>query len=197
MTRLFIETKKIVSTKNDNLDVVIQRSGKAATILNLAFLEPQTVQRVFNEFFSLLANPSLDSVFINPDTGRLKGHFVFIVDNGPAEAPSSPMVAMLLVRLARILGLKSVAQKPFAEGHSKRNPVQRVHVVHNLVSSNEVFSSTGLHKTHEKGDMKHYENMEFAAEEVRKCLLHTNFGGKPCIAMRSTGKRKALPFDDE
>ena len=85
MTRLFIETKKIVSTKNDNLDVVIQRSGKAATILNLAFLEPQTVQRVFNEFFSLLANPSLDSVFINPDTGRLKEHFVFM-DNAAATA---------------------------------------------------------------------------------------------------------------
>ena len=60
-----------------------------------------------------------------------------------------------------------------------------------------MFSSTGLHKTHEKGDMKHYENMEFAAEEVRKCLLRTNFGGKPCVVMRGTGKRKALPFDDE
>ena len=197
MTHLFIETRKVVNTYDNNIDMIIQRSGKAATVLNLAFFEPQTVQRVFNEFFSLLANPSLDSVFRNPVTGKLKEYFVFIVDNGPAEAPSSPAVAMWLVRLARILGLKSIAQKSFAEGHSKRNPVERVHAVHNSALSNEVFSSHSVHEKHEIGDAKHHENMEFAAEEVSKCLRHTSFGGKPCVIMRGTGRSKVLPFNDE
>ena len=37
---------------------------------------------------------------------------------------------MLLVRLRRLLGLKAVVQISFAEYHSKRNPVERVHAVH-------------------------------------------------------------------
>ena len=134
---------------------------------------------------------------IPPVTGKLKEHFVFIVDNGRVEAPSSPVVAMWLVRLARILGLKYIAQKSFAEGHSKRNPVERVHAIHNSALSNEVFSSHSVHEKHEIGDAKHHENMEFAVEEVSKCLRHTSFGGKPCVIMRGTGRSKVLPFNDE
>lgn len=122
---------------------------------------------------------------------------MFVVGNGPAEAPSSPMVAMWLVRLARILNLKSVAQKSFAEGHSKRNPVERAHAVHNSALLNEVFSNHSVYDKHSTGDERHYENMEFAAEEVLKCLQHTSFGGTPCTVMRVMGRGKALPFNDE
>ena len=45
---------------------------------------------------------------------------MFVVDNGPTEAPASPLVRTWLVRLARLLRLKSVTQKSFAEYHSKR-----------------------------------------------------------------------------
>lgn len=67
MTHLFVETKaNVVNANENNANMVIQRTGKAATVLNLAFFEPQTVHGVFNEFFSLLVNPSLDSVVRNP-----------------------------------------------------------------------------------------------------------------------------------
>jgi hypothetical protein len=111
MTHLFIKTSSIHLEDNT---LSITRSGIPATTLNLTFFEPHTVQRVFNDLFLLLVNPSLDSVFRNPQTGRLKEHFVFVVDNEPAEAPSSPMVALWLLRLARMLQLKSVTQKSFA-----------------------------------------------------------------------------------
>ena len=48
-------------------------------------LEPERVHRVFNEMLLLLRNPALDHLFRNPDTGKLKEQFTFIVDNGPSE----------------------------------------------------------------------------------------------------------------
>lgn len=39
----------------------------------------------------------------------------------------SPLVEMLLVCLQRYLGIKKVTQVSFAEYHSKRNPVERMH----------------------------------------------------------------------
>ena len=192
MTHLFIKT---FSNLEENNVISITRSDMSATTLNVTFFEPHTVQRVFNELFLLLLKPSLDSVFRNPLTGRLKEHFVFVVDNGPAEAPSSPMVAIWLVRLARILQLKSVTQKSFAEYHSKRNPVERVHAVHNSALSNEVFPSHGLHKNHEIGDTRHYENMEFIAEKVMNCLKTTRFGGHACTILRGIGKDEVIPFN--
>ena len=59
-------------TTNDKTDTVIQRTGKAMTVLNLAFFELQTVQRALNEFFALSANAVLDFIFANPNTGKLK-----------------------------------------------------------------------------------------------------------------------------
>ncbi|CAB4013197.1 Hypothetical predicted protein [Paramuricea clavata] len=92
------------------------------------------------------------------------------VDNGSSEAPSHPMVKMWLARMANVLELKSLTQKSFAEYHSKRNPVERVHAVENRALSNEVFTSTGVHKEYEKDDQQHLENMEFVANEVGKSL---------------------------
>ena len=141
MTHLFLKTETILEEEEENNILHnVRRTGTAATLLNLSYFEPETIQRVFNELFLLLNNPALDHLFRNPKTNKLKEHFVFVVDNGPSEAPASPLVRMWLVRLARLLQLKTVTQKSFAEYHSKRNPVERVHAVHNHALSNEQFS---------------------------------------------------------
>ena len=116
---------------------------------------------------------------------------------GPSKAPSSPLVRKWLVRLARILKLKSVTQKSFAEYHSKRNPVERVHAAQNHALSNEKFSSKGIYPEYGIGDDKHKANMEHMAGEVRKCSVNTQYGGSPCVAMRGIGGQENFVFDDE
>lgn len=198
MSHLFIQIDlTLEDQKEQNLVYSVRRTGAAATLLNISYFEPETVHRVFNEIFLLLRNPSLDHLFRNPDTGKLKKHFAFIVDNGPSEAPSNPLVQMWLVRLARVLKLKSITQKSFAEYHSKRNLVERVHAVQNHALSNEQFSSKGIYSEYEKGDEKHKANMEHMVEEVRKCLASTQYGGKACTVMRGIGGQENFVFNDE
>lgn len=60
MTHLFLETQE---TPLDETTTLIKRTGQAATILNMTFFEPHTVQRLFSDFFLLLLNPSLETVF--------------------------------------------------------------------------------------------------------------------------------------
>lgn len=193
MSHLFMETDLHFEGEEDEHSYYgVIRTGAAATLLNLSYFEPETVQRVFNEICVLMVNPALYQFFRNPDTGKLKEHFVFIVDNGPSEAPSKPLVRMWLVRLAKVLQLKSVTQKSFAEYHRKRNPVKRVHAAQNHALSNEVFSSNAVHKDYEIGDQRHLENMEHMAGEVEKCLSHTQYGGRPCLAIRGVGKKENL-----
>ena len=197
MTHLLLETDMTLQEITHDVDLYsVRRTGKAVTFLNLSFFEPETAQRAFNEIFLLLTNPALDHYFRNPDTGKLKENFVFIVDNGPSEAPANPLVKMLLVRLLRILRLKSITQNSFAEHHSKRNFVERVHAVHNAALSNEQFSSKAIHKEFEVGDEKHLENMEDLAAKVQECLSHTQYGGKPCLALRGIGKEDNFIFND-
>ena len=119
------------------------------------------------------------------------------MDNGSSEAPSNAIVKMWLVRLARVLQLRSVTQKSFAEYHSKRNPVERVHAVHNRALANEVFSSKAVYKDYQTGDEKHLENMQHMASEVQKCLSRTQYGGTPCVAMRGIGSEDNFVFNDE
>ena len=71
-----------------------------------------------------MSKPNLDYVFHNPKTGLLKSVFIFIVDNGPAEQPSSPLVQMLLIQLPWLSDLDKVTQVSFAEYHSKPNFVE-------------------------------------------------------------------------
>ena len=114
MSHLFMETDlSVAESEKEDHHFSVRRTGTAATLLNLSYFGSETVQRVFNEIFLLLANPALDNFFRNPDTGKLKEHFVFIVDNGASEAPSNPLVRMWLVRLARILQLKSIIKFSF------------------------------------------------------------------------------------
>ena len=42
----------------------------------------------------LLTKLGLDTLFRDPYIGNLKKEFVFVVDNGPAEQPASPLVQM-------------------------------------------------------------------------------------------------------
>ena len=198
MTHLFLKTETI-SEEEEGSDLFssVRRTGTAATLLNLPYFEPETIHRVFNKLFLLLNNPALDHLFRNPVTGKLKEHFVFIVDNGPSEAPASPLVKMWLVRLARLLRLKSVTQKSFAEYHSKRNPVERVHAVQNHALSNEQFSSTGVYNEYHIGDTRHHENMQHMAEKVKQSLLHTKYGGNPCTVQRGIGGEENFVFNDE
>ena len=83
MSHLFVLTEVILEEEEDEKTFYsVRRTGTAATMINISYFEPETVQRVFNEIFLLLVNPALDHVFRNPNTGKLKEHFVFIVDNG-------------------------------------------------------------------------------------------------------------------
>lgn len=128
MTHLFMDVKKDLQQNNATLlipktDVVINvtRTGKAMTLINLSFMEPETVFRVFNELFLLLCIPSLEKFFPNAETGKLKEMMGFIVDNGPSEALSNLLDQMLLIRLLNFLDLDKVTQRSFTEYLSKRN----------------------------------------------------------------------------
>jgi len=63
--------------------------------------------------------------------------------------------------------------------------------------SNEKFSSKGVHKDYKIGDAKHNENMEHMAEEVKACLGHTQYMGKPCLVLRGIGSEENFVFNDE
>ena len=101
MMHLFLETDLNLEKAGDiDSFSTVCRTGGVATLLNLSYFERETVHRVFYELFLLMINPCLDKYFRNRLTGRLKEHFVFIVDDGPSEAPSNPLVKMWLVCIA-------------------------------------------------------------------------------------------------
>ena len=146
------------------------------TVLRLSHYENETVFRAINELLFLMTLPHLDSYFRNPNTRKFKQNFVFVIDNG-VDMPQSPLVQMLLVRLQRYLGLKKVTQVSFAEYHSKRNPVERVHA-----SEERELAKHGLYArvTEEPNTAEHkqaMEEMEEMAEQVRKVFNHAKFGG--------------------
>ncbi|CAB3983432.1 zinc finger MYM-type 1-like [Paramuricea clavata] len=188
-----------ITLPNSDTIIHVTRSGKAVTFLNPSLLEPDTTIRLFNEIFLLLSKPNLDFVFRNPKTGRLKSVFVFIVDNGPAEQPSSPLVQMFLIRLLRILDLDKITQVSFAEYHSKRNFVERVHAIedealsrHGPFTANKIFNDRSIHP----GSEKHIANMEEMVKDVSSCLQQAKFGGKSLEACRGI-KDSDYIFSDE
>ena len=75
--------------------------------------------------------------------------------------------------------------------------MKRVHAVHNHALSNEQFSSKGVYDDYEIGDTRHHENMQHMAEEVKQCLMHTQYGGNPCVVLRGIGGDKSFVFQDE
>ncbi len=203
MTFLFLQTKFSQSLSDITLpvsqDTIVKltRTGQAVTLLSLSFYEPETTVRCLNEILLLLSLPALDPFFRDEQTGGLKKEFVFVVDNGPAEQPCNPLVKMCLVRLLNVLQLHKVKQVSFAEYHSKRNFVERVHAEENRVlSKHGPFSSRSVHHTAAPGTKDHRENMEAMAAEVKKCLVQATFGGKPLWCYRGIAESDFL-FDDE
>ena len=78
--------------------------------------------------------------------------------------------------------------------------MERVHAMENRALSNELFTSTGVHKEYQKGDQKHRENMKFMAGEVKKCLNNVQYGGgggAPVVTMRGIGEEGSFVFNDE
>ena len=207
MTFLFLMTsiKQLPATTVECLETQISntttihltRTGQGVTLLNLSFYEPHTTLRCLNEIFYLLTIPALDTFFRDHATGKLKKEFTFIVDNGPAEQPSSVIVQMCLVRLRNFLKLDKITQVSFAEYHSKRNFVERVHAEENRVlSSHGPFSSKSVHAVADAGTEYHMANMESMAEEIRKCLLQSSFGGRQLMAFRGV-KEEQWVFSDQ
>ena len=107
--------------------------------------------------------------------------------------PRSPLVQMLLVRLLGYLGLKKICQVSFAEYHSKRNQVERVHA-----SEEKVLTKHGPFKTpkHDPHTEEHKREMEEMAEEFRIIFGQAKFAGNPTLCMRSL-KGEDYVFDDE
>ena len=205
MSHLFLKTEQtrrkikfnqdVCANKSDGLfrlyareetTIHLKRTGRAITVLRLSLHENETVFRSINEF------PHLDRHFRDPNTGKLKKSFVFIVDNG-VDMPRSPLVQMLLVRLLRFLKLKKICQVSFAEYHSKRNPVERVHA-----SEEKVLAKHGPFKTPKQDSYteEHKREMEEMADEVRIVFGQAKFAGNPILCVRGL-KGEDYVFDHE
>ncbi|KAJ7394611.1 hypothetical protein OS493_000429 [Desmophyllum pertusum] len=209
MTHLLVETvetKRTVTLNNQpklkelflspspSTDVVVhvKRTGRAVTMLNLSHYEPETIFRSVNEFLYMITLPALDACFRNPETGNIKEMLVSIVDNG-IEKPRSPLVKMLLVRLRRLLGLKVVVQMSFAEYHSKRNPVERVHAAHTKeLEKHGPFKVPNLHVD----SVEHKKKMEEMRENVEDVLKHATFGAKYTMITKGVGDESNFVFND-
>ena len=209
MTHLLVQTvetkRKLTINNNPRLqelflspsprsDVVIhiKRTGKAITFLNLSHYEPETIFRSVNEFLFMITIPALDTCFRNPESGQFKEVLVSVVDNG-IEKPRSPLVKMLLVRLRRLLGLKAVVHVSFAEYHSKRNPVERVHAAHTKeLEKHGPFPIPNLNVDSDE----HKKKMEEMREDVEDVLKQARFGGEFTTVTKGVGGEDNFVFDD-
>lgn len=142
----------------------LKRTGRAITVLRLSRYENETVFWSINELLFLMTLPHLDKHFCDPNTGKLKQSFVFVVENG-VDMPRNPLVQMLLVQLLKYLGLK-ICQVSFAEYHSKRNHVECLYA-----SEEKVLAKHGPFNTpnHDPYMEEHKKEMEVLAEEV--CIV--------------------------
>ena len=72
----------------------------------------------------------------------------------------------------KLLNLTKIIQTSFAEYHSKRNFVERVHSEENRVlSSHGPFNSKPIHQNAKPGTDEHIENMEAVAEEASSSFI--------------------------
>ncbi|VDI33128.1 Hypothetical predicted protein [Mytilus galloprovincialis] len=200
MTHLFLQSITSDAIINsDNLTLMnVVRTGQPVTLVNISFFEPETIFRCFNELFLLLSIPALDMFFRNPSTHTLKKKWIFVVDNGPSEAPASTLVRMLLVRLVNFMNLEKATQISFEKLNSKDNPAERPHAAENLVLSRHgPFKSKELfiHKNSKPGSSDHLENMEAMAKDVIGCLRSAKFGSNQFFCFR--GIQDQYIFYDE
>lgn len=207
MTFLFLLTKidQLPASSVNLLDIQVSdttvlqltRTGQSITLINISFYEPETTFKCLNEILYLLSLSELDVFFRDSRTQELKKEWVFVVDNGPAEQPNCFLVKMCLVRLLNFLKLDKICQVSFAEYHSKRNFVERVHAEENRVlSKHGPFTSTPIHQQAPPGTNKHKENMEHVADQVCNCIQQGSFGGRSLLCFRGV-RQEDYVFSDE
>ncbi|CAB3988424.1 Hypothetical predicted protein [Paramuricea clavata] len=129
----------------------------------------------------------------------LKSVFIFIVDNGPAEQPSSTLVQMLLIRLLITLNLDKITQVSFAEYYSKCNFVERYSVEDEALSRHGPFTAHKIfnEKYIQPGSSKHIMNMGEMAKDVATCLGQVRFGGSNLEAYRGIKQTEHVFIDEE
>ena len=131
-------------------------------------------------------------------TGWLRKEFILVVDNWPAEQPSSPMVPMSLARLLKFLNLDKICQTLFAEYHSKRYFVERAHAKENwMLSKHRQFRHKSIRKTDTPGSQQHMENMEHVASEVIQCISQGSFGRSSILRFRGVQQENSVFFNKE
>lgn len=158
----------------------------------MSHYEPETIFLSVNEFLYMTTLPALDAYFRNPETGQFKEILITIVDNG-IEKPRSPLVKMLLVRLRWLLGLKVVIHLSFAEYHSKRNPVERVHTVHTKeLEKHGPFQIPNLNVD----SVEHKKKMEEMHKDLEVVLRQATFNGKYTTVTKGVGGENNFVFDD-
>ncbi|CAG2257096.1 unnamed protein product [Mytilus edulis] len=170
MTHLFLKTiSSDAIIQSSNLTVMnVVRTGQPVTLVNISFFEPETVYRCFNELFHLLSIPALDIFFRNQETGNIRKKWIFVVDNGPSEAPASTV------------------ERPHASENlalSKHGPFK----------SAEIFP----HKNAKPGTPKHLENMELMAEQVISCLRSAKFGQNQFYCFRGVKDNFIFDDEDD
>ena len=136
---------------------------------------------------------ALDRFFRNPNTEKLKEIIVSVVDNG-IDMPRSPMVMMLLTRLRRFLKLESVVRVSYAEYHSKRNPVERVHAIHTVqLEKHGPFHFNSNLNTDPKNPKKELQKLR---EDIKDELNKANFGGTHTLVINGVGEEENFVFND-
>ena len=121
-----------------------------------------------NEILYMLTLPALDDLF---NTGKIK-EWIFVVDNGPAEQPQSTL------RLLNFLNLHKITLVSFAEYHSKRNFVERIHVEENrTLSKHGPFDSRQVQSLASPGK-KNTRSILKRCQKIFVSFLHTSFGAK-------------------
>lgn len=196
MTHLFVDPKRFDDNQleNGNIQRTVVRTGTPVSFVYLAHFENESTFNAMNEIFHLANLPELDAEFRN-QFGLLRKKMSFIVDNGHCEDPSSQLTQMCLARIKHFLRFDTVSQRSFAEYHSKRNFVERVHSAENVVlSGHGPFPSKSIHKTVETGSIQHHQNMEAMASEVVRCLRTAKFNQRSLVCHRGSNEKC---FDDE
>lgn len=195
MTHLILQTEKLTEMKSETRVMKTKRTGSAVTLLNISFFESESAFRSLNEIFLMIIDPKTSEYFRNPVTGKFKKDFVFVVDNGPSSAPGNILVKMCLMRIFHVLNLNCLCQVSYAEYHSKRNPVERVHAEENKeLSRHGPFEIDTL--LIKPGSQKHRDVMETMLQEVSQCIQTGQFNGENIMTLRGATEN-ANVFNDE
>ena len=92
------------------------------------------------------------------------------------------------------MGIERIIQVAFAEYHSKRNPVERVHAEHTeqLEKHGPFHFNTELYPD----TNEHVDGLNKLRDEIREELNMASFGGMHTLVMNGIGDDKNFVFDD-